>query len=99
MLKIVGIMLCGVLVGYGCRNRQMKMVPLLILLAIWILLFFLGMAVGSNEEILKNLPVIGGQALLLSIGGVGGSVVLAWVVYKFFFFPADSGSSQKSDPE
>lgn len=85
MLKIVGVMLCGVLAGYVLRNRKMNFVPKLIMGAIWLLLFLLGIAVGANDEILNHLDTIGLQALLLSLGAVGGSVVLAWVVYHFFW--------------
>lgn len=85
MLKIVGIMLSGVLVGYLLRNRHLSFVSKGIMAAIWLLLFLLGVAVGGNEAILGSLDTIGLQALLLSVGGVGGSVVCAWVVYRFFW--------------
>lgn len=85
MFKIVGVMLAGVLTGYFLRKKSLGFVSKLIMVAIWILLFLLGIAVGNNDEILNNLDTIGLQALVLSIGAVGGSVVLAWVVYRFFF--------------
>lgn len=85
MLKIVGIMLSGVLVGYLLRNRNLSFVSKGIMAAIWLLLFLLGVAVGGNEAILGSLDTIGLQALLLSVGGVGGSVVCTWVVYRFFW--------------
>lgn len=85
MLKIVGIMLSGVLVGYLLRNRNLSFVSKGIMAAIWLLLFLLGVAVGGNEAILGSLDTIGLQALLLSVGGVGGSVVCARVVYRFFW--------------
>ena len=85
MLKIVGIMLSGVLVGYLLRNRNLSFVSKGIMAAIWLLLFLLGVAVGGNEAILGSLDTIGLQELLLSVGGVGGSVVCAWVVYRFFW--------------
>jgi hypothetical protein len=43
------------------------------------------MAVGSHEELLNHLDIIGWQALLLSAGAVLGSVVLSGVVYYFFY--------------
>lgn len=91
MLKIVAVMLGGVLTGYLLRNRKLGFVQRLITLAIWVLLFLLGIAVGANAGIMDNLGTIGWQALVLSLGGVLGSVVLAWVVYKFFF-KANSGN-------
>lgn len=85
MLKIVGIMLSGVLTGYLLRNKQLGWVNRLIMVAIWGLLFLLGIAVGANREILDHLDTIGWQALVLAVCAVGGSVVLAWVVYRWFF--------------
>lgn len=85
MLKIVAVMLGGVLTGYLLRNRKMKFISSLITVAIWILLFLLGIAVGLNDDILNNLDTIGMQALVLSLGGIAGSMLLAWLVWHFFF--------------
>ena len=85
MLRIVGIMLLGVLTGYILRNHKLGFVQKLITIAIWLLLFLLGIAVGINDDIMNNLDTIGLQALILASGAVLGSVVLAWCVYKFFF--------------
>lgn len=78
-------MLGGVLVGYLLRKKKTGWISGFIMIAIWILLFLLGIAVGHNDEILNNLDTIGWQALVLSVGGVLGSVVLASVVYRYFF--------------
>lgn len=78
-------MLGGVLTGYCIRKGKTQWIPGLITLAVWILLFLLGIAVGHNEEILGHLDTIGWQALLLSLGAVLGSVLLASVVYRYFF--------------
>lgn len=85
MLKIVCIMLGGVFVGYLLRNKKLGWVSGCILVAIWILLFLLGIAVGNNNDILNHLDTIGFEALIISTGAVGGSVVLAWVVYRFIY--------------
>lgn len=85
MLTIVGIMLGGVLCGFLLRSWKLKWVPACITVAIWILLFLLGIAVGNNEDILNNLDTIGWQALVISLGAILGSVILAAVVYHFFF--------------
>lgn len=85
MFKIVAIMLSGVVVGYLLRNKNLSFVPRLITIAIWVLLFMLGLAVGLNDAILNNLDTIGLQAFILSVGGIAGSAILAWVVYRFFF--------------
>ena len=89
MFKIVFIMLGGVATGYLMRKRNLKWVTGAITVAIWLLLFLLGIAVGLNGEILNNLDTIGIQALILSVFAVTGSVVLAKVVYCRFFKKED----------
>ena len=73
------------LAGYLLRNRNLSLVPRLVTVAIWALLFLLGMSVGGNRDILDNLHTLGLEALALTAGGVLGSVALAWVVYRVFF--------------
>ena len=92
MLKIVGIMLLGVFTGYLLKNYQFRWLQKWIMLAIWLLLFLLGIAVGTNGEIMNNLDTIGLKGLILALGGVSGSVILAWVVYRFFFMRRDESS-------
>ena len=65
MLKIVGIMLLGVFTGYLLKNYQFRWVQKWIMLAIWLLLFLLGIAVGTNGEIMNNLDTIGLKGLIL----------------------------------
>ena len=78
-------MLGGVLTGYLLRKRNLKWISKAITLAIWVLLLLLGIAVGHNDEILSHLDTIGLQALVLSVFAVAGSVILAGVVYRYFF--------------
>ena len=49
---------------------------------IWLLLFLLGIEVGSNEQIIKSLPTLGVEALVLSVCGTLGSCALAWGLWK-----------------
>lgn len=49
---------------------------------IWTLLFMLGIEVGSNEQIIKSLPTLGVEALVLSVCGTLGSCALAWGLWK-----------------
>lgn len=47
---------------------------------IWLLLFLLGIEVGSNEMIVRSLPTLGVEALLLSSAATLGCCVLAWML-------------------
>ena len=85
MLIVIGLMVCGILIGFRFRKRNLKFISPLITVAIWILLFLLGLSVGGDPKIMNNLGTIGGEALWLTLGAVGGSVLCAWGVYRFFF--------------
>ena len=75
-------MLTGMLLGYLLRKRDLKKIHQIITLLIWLLLFILGIEVGSNEQIIKALPTLGVEALLLSVAGTLGCCVLAWALWK-----------------
>ena len=59
MFTIIGLMLTGMLLGYLLRKRDLKKIHQIITLLIWLLLFILGIEVGSNEQIIKGLHTIG----------------------------------------
>ena len=53
--------------------------------AIYLLLFLLGISVGSNREIIQNLGKIGYEAILIAIASIAGSVLLSGVLFKLLF--------------
>ena len=82
MFTIIGLMLTGMLVGYLLRNKDLAWLQALITLFIWLLLFILGIEVGSNDSIISGLHTIGLEALLLTLGGTLGSVIAAWSLWR-----------------
>jgi uncharacterized membrane protein YbjE (DUF340 family) len=56
-----------------------------IMATICALLFVLGLSIGANELIMKNLTTLGLQALVLSCAGTAGSILAGWGIYHFFF--------------
>jgi len=86
MFTVIAIMFGGIALGYLFRKKAiLKKLGKPINYTIYLLLFFLGISVGGNSEIINNLPSLGGQALLLAFAGTLGSVLAAWIVYKIFF--------------
>lgn len=86
MLNIILIILSGVVVGYFVRKiPQVKYVGTVITFIIMLLLFFLGVSVGANEQVVKNFSSIGFDALIITLGGTLGTVLCAWFVYERFF--------------
>jgi uncharacterized membrane protein YbjE (DUF340 family) len=87
MLTVVAIMTAGIVLGYLIRSKTfiIKLNDKFIMWAIYLLLFVLGITIGANEIIMKSLPTLGLKALAITIGGVLGSIVLAWFTYIRFF--------------
>ncbi|MDD3567101.1 MAG: LysO family transporter [Bacteroidales bacterium] len=92
MLTVIIIMCAGIALGFLIRNRKrwVRLADRLTMWAIYLLLFLLGVAIGTNEVIVKNLPALGFKALLISLGGVLGSVLVAWLAYRLWFAPKKS---------
>jgi uncharacterized membrane protein YbjE (DUF340 family) len=72
--------------GYLLRRmRLLRRINALILPTVCAQLFVMGISVGSNGQIVKNLPTLGTQALILAVAGTLGSLVAAWCISRFFF--------------
>lgn len=67
------------------RPRPLRAAEWLAAAAIYLLLFLLGLSVGGDSSIMGALEELGAQALVLSVGSVAGSVLLAAVVSARFF--------------
>ena len=85
MFTIIGLMLTGMLLGYLLRKRDLKKIHPIITLLIWLLLFILGIEVGSNEEIIRGLHTIGYEAVDIKIGETLGSVIAAWALWRALY--------------
>ena len=85
MFTIIGLMLTGILLGYLLRKRDLKKIHQIITLLIWLLLFILGIEVGSNEQIIKGLHTIGLEAVILTLVGTLGSVIAAWALWRALY--------------
>ena len=81
MLIVVSLMLCGIAVGYMLRNKNTRIVSRIITVLIWLLLFLLGIEVGSNPRIVLGMQTLGIEALLLTIGGAVGTTLCAWLLW------------------
>lgn len=84
---VILVMIAGIFTGVLIhrKNQLIKINDRLITIAIYVLLFLLGISVGLNKTILNNIEILGFQALIITLGAVTGSVLVAWLIYKFFF--------------
>ena len=82
MLKFVAIILSGMAVGFLLRKRRLRIVPHLVTVLIWLLLFFLGIEVGENPQVIEGIMTLGAEALWLSLAGLAGTVAFSWALWR-----------------
>ena len=83
MLKVVAIMLSGMAVGFLLRKRRLRVVPHAVTVLIWLLLFFLGVEVGENPQVINGISSLGLEALWLSLTGIVGTVLFSWALWRW----------------
>ena len=83
MLKVVAIMLSGMAVGFLMRERRLRVVPHAVTVLIWLLLFFLGVEVGENPQVVGGIRELGLEALWLAMTGIAGTVLFSWALWKW----------------
>jgi len=87
MITVLAIMTAGIVLGIFLQKKK-KLIQIndkLTMWAIYLLLFLLGISVGSNDTIMQNLDTIGVKALIITAGSLIGSILAAWFVYVKFF--------------
>ena len=91
MIIVLLFLIAGMFFGYLFRKRDkiIKTSDKMLTWSIYLLLFLLGVAVGSNQEIINNFDEIGVKAIILSVAGIIGSISIAYFVFRFFFLHRD----------
>ncbi len=86
-------------IGYLIRNKStlIKINSQLTITTIYLLLFLLGISVGLNDKIIKNIDTIGLQAIIITIGAVLGSLICAYVIYQLFFVNKSQKTHKKTE--
>lgn len=87
MIEILLLIMGGMVLGYLVRRKEqvVRVTERLIIWSIFLLLFLMGLSIGRDPLIVNSLPSLGFNALLISIAGIAGSLVLALLLWKYFF--------------
>ncbi|MCK5029546.1 MAG: LysO family transporter [Bacteroidales bacterium] len=87
MITVLILMTAGILIGWLLHKKEkfLKISSKITNWAIYLLLFLLGLSVGTNEKILSNFHKIGYQSILITVFAVIGSVLVSWLTYTLFF--------------
>ena len=83
MFTIILIMLSGMAAGYLFRHHRCVFLPVVITTLIWVLLFLLGLEVGSNQQLIHALPTLGVEALAITFAALAGCMVGSWLLCKY----------------
>ncbi len=87
MIQVLILMIIGIVIGRFIRNNRklIKINDKLTTIAIFILLFAMGINIGLNDKIIRDLDNVGLSALLITVAALLGSLVFSLFVYKLWF--------------
>lgn len=72
--------------GLGIIMRRMRIIKSFSEAAqytVYAMLLVFGLSIGSNPDVMSRLGEFGLQATVLAFAGVAGSMLAAWLLYKF----------------
>jgi uncharacterized membrane protein YbjE (DUF340 family) len=87
MIPVLLLMALGIIVGWIFHHKTilLQWISKFTNWAIYLLLFLLGLAVGTNKEIIANFDKIGYLSIAITFFAVAGSILTAWITYHLFF--------------
>lgn len=86
MVQIILIFFTGLALGFLCRKFSfLSKTEKTISLTVFVMLFVLGVSIGSNRQIIESFWSFGWQAAILAGAASIGSMLAAWLVFTFFF--------------
>ena len=79
-------LIAGVCAGFaGRRIKALSHIGKAVSVTVFVMLFFLGMEIGADRQVLENISELGFRALVLALAGVAGSVLLSMILYRVLF--------------
>ncbi|PID27692.1 MAG: DUF340 domain-containing protein [Candidatus Cloacimonadota bacterium] len=86
-MLVVLFFFTGMIGGFFFRNCKniLKLSDKISEYAVYILIFLLGLSVGTNDDIINNITSLGLYGLIIALGGLAGSLFTAKLVGKIFF--------------
>jgi len=84
-LILLALMLVSGTVGYFLRKRQaiILFASRFITYVVYVLLCVMGIAVGLNRELFVQLPRVGLQSIVITVGALAGTIFFAWIFGRF----------------
>lgn len=75
-------MLLGITVGFILRNNiKSTLINHLIFGVVLLLLFLMGLSIGTDHKLISVLPSLGLQAIIISFFSTFGSIISGWIIW------------------
>ena len=75
-------MLLGITVGFILRNNiKSTLINHLIFGVVLLLLFLMGLSIGTDNKLISVLPSLGLQAIIISFFSTCGSIIAGWIIW------------------
>ena len=75
-------MLLGITVGFILRNNiKSTLINHLIFGVVLLLLFLMGLSIGTDNKLISVLPSLGLQAIIISFFSTFGSIIAGWIIW------------------
>lgn len=75
-------MLLGITVGFILRNNiKSTLINHLIFGVVLLLLFLMGLSIGTDNKLIRVLPSLGLQAIIISFFSTFGSIIAGWIIW------------------
>ena len=82
MISIIATMLLGITVGFILRNNiKSTLINHLIFGVVLLLLFLMGLSIGTDNKLIRVLPSLGLQAIIISFFSTFGSIIAGWIIW------------------
>lgn len=82
MLTIFAVIVGGIITGRLLSCWRLVFVTRIITAIIWVLLFLLGLEVGSDEAVVRGMATLGRAAFLIFGCSVAGSIGASWLLWR-----------------
>lgn len=82
MLIIITCMLAGFIAGFLLRRKRFSFPGRAITPLVWVLLFMLGVTIGSDRQLISSLPRLGSQAVIIGVLSTLGSCLGAGILWR-----------------
>ena len=82
MISIIATMLLGITVRFILRNNiKSTLINHLIFGVVLLLLFLMGLSIGTDNKLISVLPSLGLQAIIISFFSTFGSIIAGWIIW------------------